>query len=88
LTFVYTVYTFDSTLTARDMKVTNLNFYRDENQPENINVLRELVKEHIIDKGGVVAFNWNMQQCGYSLWYDCKGYIGENECVKIRYTYR
>lgn len=70
------------------MKTTNLKFYHDQSQPENIDVLRDLVKKHITDKGGVVAFNWSMQQCGFSLWYDCTGYIGNDECVTIRYTYR
>jgi hypothetical protein len=70
------------------MKVINLNFYRDQSEPENINVLKNLIKEHITDKGGKVAFPWTMQQCGYSLWYTCSGYIGNDICVSMRYTHR
>jgi hypothetical protein len=73
------------------MKTISLNFYRDPKQPEDIDVLKKLAKEHIIDKPeGHVTFNWSMQQCGLSVWYDLRGYIGSGEdltAVSIRYTW-
>lgn len=69
------------------MQVVNLNFYRDPKQPANTNILKELAKEHLLDKGGEIAFNWSMQQCGSTIWYDLKGYIGDSVCVCIRYNW-
>lgn len=74
------------------MKTENLNLYRDPKQPEDVNVLKNLIKTHITDKpNGKVAFGWDMQQCGYSLWYRCSGYYDGPDgtvAVSIRYTYR
>lgn len=69
------------------MKVTRLEFRRDPKQPKDVNVLRNLVAEHITGKGGKIASSWSMQQCGSTIWYDCHGYIGEDQCVTIRYNW-
>jgi hypothetical protein len=73
------------------MKVINKNFFRDPKAPEDVNVLRNLIHEHITSQPqGKVAFGWSMNQCGSSVWYDCKGYIETPEgpaCVTMRYTW-
>lgn len=73
------------------MKTENLSFRRDHKQPEDVNVLRKLIAEHITNKpSGRISSNWRMQQCGSSIWYDCSGYYSGTDgevAVSIRYTW-
>lgn len=49
-----------------------------------VEVLRTATKKFITDQGGVIGQNWDMQQCGNTVWWESFGYVGD-QCVLMRY---